>query len=81
MSPPPQRVATPADAPAIAALMRSSVLELFPRYYDDRQTASAAVHIAHLDEQLLEDGTYYVHEAGSEIVACGGWSLRYKLYT
>ena len=61
--------------------MRASVLELFPRYYDARQTASAAVHIAHLDMQLIEDGTYFVHEAGGEIVACGGWSRRAKLFS
>jgi len=30
---------------------------------------------------LLDDGTYYVLEASDEIVACGGWSRRDKLYT
>ena len=61
--------------------MRASVLDLFPAFYDARQTASAAVHIAHLDMQLIEDGTYFVHTDGGEIVACGGWSRRDKLYT
>ena len=60
--------------------MRASVLDLFPAFYDARQTASAAVHIAHLDAQLIEDGTYLVHEADGELVACGGWSRRNKLY-
>ena len=77
---PPQRVAVPADAPRLSQLMRDSVLELFPRFYDARQTASSAIHIAHLDTQLIEDGTYFVHEAGGEIVACGGWSRREKLF-
>jgi GNAT superfamily N-acetyltransferase len=61
--------------------MRASILELFPRFYDERQTASAAVHVGHLDMTLVEDGTYFVHEAAGEIVACGGWSRRDKLYT
>ena len=78
---PPQRVAVPSDAPRIAELMRSSVLEIFPAFYDRRQTASSAKYIAHIDEQLIEDGTYFVHEAEGEIVACGGWSRRNKLYT
>jgi len=70
----------PSDAPGVADLMRASVLDLFPAYYDERQVASAAVHIAALDLALIEDGTYYVHEAGGEIVACGGWSRRNKLF-
>ena len=77
---PPQRVAVAADVPAIRELMRASVLDLFPAFYDARQTASAAVHIAHLDVRLVEDGTYYVHTVDDEMVACGGWSRRSKLY-
>jgi GNAT superfamily N-acetyltransferase len=78
---PPQRLAVVSDAPHIAELMRASVLDLFPAFYDERQTASAAEHIAHLDMQLIEDGTYFVHTDGDDIVACGGWSRRNKLYT
>jgi len=77
---PAQRVAVLADAPAISALMRESVRDLFPHFYDEQQTASAAIHVASLDIALIEDGTYYVHEAGGEIVACGGWSRRNKLH-
>jgi GNAT superfamily N-acetyltransferase len=61
--------------------MRVSILDLFPRFYDERQTASAAVHVGHLDTALIEDGTYFVHEVGDEIVACGGWSRRDKLFS
>lgn len=76
-----QRVAVTADVPQIAALMRLSVIELFPHFYDDRQTRSAAVHIAHVDQSLIDDGTYFVHVWQGEIVACGGWSKRDRLYT
>jgi GNAT superfamily N-acetyltransferase len=31
--------------------------------------------------RLIEDGTYFVHTVGGEIVACGGWSRRSKLYS
>jgi GNAT superfamily N-acetyltransferase len=61
--------------------MRVSILDLFPRFYDERQTASAALYVGHLDTTLIEDGTYFVHEVGGEIVACGGWSRRDKLYS
>ena len=77
---PPQRIAISADTPQIAALMRASVLSLFPRFYNDQQTASAAVHIAHLDQSLIDDGAYFVHEWDGEVVACGGWSKRDRLY-
>jgi GNAT superfamily N-acetyltransferase len=60
--------------------MEASIREIFPRFYDERQTASSAVYVGHLDMQLIDDGTYVVHEVGGEIVACGGWSRRNKLY-
>ena len=78
---PPQRLARPADAPAISALMRASILALFPAFYDARYVESAARFIGELDMALIDDGTYYVHEAGGDIVACGGWSRRNRLYT
>lgn len=74
------RVAVADDGPAVAELARGSVLALFPAYYGARETASAAEHLTELDTALIDDGTYYVHEAGGEIVACGGWSRRNKLF-
>ena len=61
--------------------MRASIEALFPLYYDQRQTASAARYIARVDPILISDGTYFVHEVGGELVACGGWSRRGRLYT
>lgn len=71
-------MATLADVPAIDALMKASIRELFPAFYDERQTASSVEHIGVVDSMLVEDGTYFIVEAG---VACGGWSRRNKLYT
>ena len=78
----PQRRARRADVEPIGDLMRASIDALFPRFYDARQTASSVIYIGDPDVTLIDDGTYYVHEtAAGEIVACGGWSRRDKLYT
>jgi GNAT superfamily N-acetyltransferase len=66
---------------AIAALMRRSVLDVFPQFHDDAETAAAARYLTEPDTVLIDDGTYFVHEAAGEVVACGGWSKRDKLYT
>ena len=75
------RLATPADMPAIDELMKASTREIFPAFYTAEQTASSVVHIAHVDPMLVEDETYFVLEAGDELVACGGWSRRDKLFS
>ena len=75
------RAATRADLPAIGELMQRSVLEVFPLFHDERETAAAARHLTEPDVVLVDDATYYVHDAAGEIVACGGWSRRDKLYT
>jgi GNAT superfamily N-acetyltransferase len=75
------RVATPGDVPAIDDLMKASTAAIFPSYYDARQTASSIVHIAHVDTMLIDDGTYFVLDVDRDIVACGGWSRRDKLFS
>src|SRR6516165_1830487 len=75
------RAAGPDDAAAIDALMKQSGAALFPAFYDERQTASAVRYVAQADPMLLADGTYFVLEAGGELVGCGGWSRRDRLYT
>jgi len=75
------RLAAPGDAPRIDALMKASIETIFPSFYDARQTASSRVHIGAVDPMLIEDGTYFVLEDDDQIVACGGWSRRAKLFT
>jgi GNAT superfamily N-acetyltransferase len=75
------RVAAPADVDAIGEVMRASVLELFPKFYDARQTASAAIYIGHVDPTLVADKTYFVHDVDGQVVSCGGWSRRGRLFT
>jgi GNAT superfamily N-acetyltransferase len=75
------REAVRTDVPGIAALMRQSVLDVFPLFHDERETAAAARYLTEPDTVLIDDGTYFVHETDGQIVACGGWSKRDKLYT
>lgn len=75
------RLARAEDAEAIDALMKASIREIFPAVYDARQTASAERYISSVDRQLIADGTYFVIVEGDELIACGGWSRRNKLYT
>ncbi|MDQ6674444.1 MAG: GNAT family N-acetyltransferase [Chloroflexota bacterium] len=81
MDAPPLRLATLADAEAIETLMQASIADLFPAFYDARQTQSSIQHIGVADRVLIDDATYFVAEASRELVACGGWSRRDKLYT
>lgn len=75
------RLARLEEAGAIDELMKVSTRDLFPSAYDAAQTAASIRYIASVDRTLLDDGTYFVFEAGGELVACGGWSRRDKLYT
>jgi len=74
------RAAVPADARRIDALMKASASAIFPAYYDEAQTASAVRHVSRVDPDLLVDGTYFVLEDAGELVACGGWSRRGRVY-
>ena len=77
------RLARPEDAPEIDRLMKASIAAIFPAFHTEAETRSAVEEIGRVDMTLIEDGTFYVHEIGppTEIVACGGWSRRNKLYT
>jgi GNAT superfamily N-acetyltransferase len=75
------RLARLDEADSIDALMKAATRDLFPSTYDTAQTAAAIRYIASVDRTLLSDGTYFVAEVDGELVACGGWSRRDKLYT
>ena len=74
------RLATRADIPALAALMRDSVRALSVGYYDAPVVDAALTHILGVDTQLIDDGTYFVIEEGRELAAAGGWSRRRTLF-
>ncbi|MEJ7812766.1 MAG: GNAT family N-acetyltransferase [Gemmatimonadaceae bacterium] len=74
------RLATPADVPAIEALMALSVRGLSDGFYTSVQVESALRHAFGVDSQLIADGTYFVMESGPQLVAAGGWSARRTLH-
>ena len=75
------RLANLEDVDSIDALMKASISAIFPHFYNEAQTAASVKYIGSVDRTLIEDGTYFVLDADGEIVACGGWSRRDKLYT
>jgi phage major head subunit gpT-like protein len=73
------RAAARGDIASIAAVMRDSLLSLGRVVYSERQIDSALRYIGRPDEQLIDDGTYFIAVDGEEIVGCGGWSRRRKV--
>ena len=88
------RQAYPSDLPALQSLMARSARGLGGAFYSPKQNQSFEEHVAIPDTHLIEDGTYFVIElpagasssgnsstgGSSELIACGGWSARDKLF-
>lgn len=73
------RLACADDAGALRALIDAAIAELQKPFLDAGQIASSRT-IMGLDTQLIDDGTYFVVEAGDQLAGCGGWSRRATLY-
>jgi len=74
------RLAGMEDVPTLKQLIPESARELSKGFYTEQQAKSAIKYIFGVDMQLISDGTYYVAEAESEIVGCGGWSKRKTIF-
>src|SRR5882724_6574331 len=64
------------DIPLLEILIPGSVRALQAPNYDPQQIEGALGAIFGVDRQLIRDGTYFVVEVDSNVVACGGWSRR-----
>ncbi|KAJ9449363.1 hypothetical protein DIPPA_63956 [Diplonema papillatum] len=77
------RVATPADEPAIVALMRASISENMKGFLTVAEIVAAQETMG-VDRTLIRDGTFFVIEADRNgrkvMVGCGGWGKRKTLY-
>jgi GNAT superfamily N-acetyltransferase len=74
------RQAISADVPTLRTLIDASVRELQAADYTPAQIEGALQSVYGVDSQLIADGTYFVVEAESAIVGCGGWSKRKTLF-
>ncbi len=76
------RQAVADDIPALQSLIRQSVMGLQTADYTSEQLELAVELVFGVDTQLVEDGTYFVAEAGESrvLAGCGGWSKRKTLY-
>jgi GNAT superfamily N-acetyltransferase len=75
------RTATPADVPALRALIARSIRALGASDYSSAQIDAALESAFGVDTMLIRDGTYFVvaSETG-DLLACGGWSRRRTLF-
>jgi GNAT superfamily N-acetyltransferase len=73
------RLATPADEPALSALMTLAIDRLQSTFLTPDQVAASHAFMG-LDSRLIADGTYFVILDGDAIAGCGGWSRRATAY-
>jgi len=70
------RVAQVSDVPAITLLIATSARGLSRNDYTAEQIEAAVSSIFGVDSELIADGTYFIADAGGELIGCGGWSRR-----
>jgi GNAT superfamily N-acetyltransferase len=64
------------DAEALRGMQALSLCSLGADRYSAEQVAAFLAHVGTMDEELLDEGTYFVAERDGELVGSGGWSLR-----
>jgi beta-phosphoglucomutase-like phosphatase (HAD superfamily)/GNAT superfamily N-acetyltransferase len=70
------RTASLADVASIEMLIAASARALAAGDYSAEQIEAALLGAWGVDTELIRDGTYFVGEAESALVLCGGWSRR-----
>ena len=62
------------DAAGVTALLEASYISQLEGGYSQLVLAKALPLMTRSNPRLLGSGTYYVAQAGTELVGCGGWS-------
>ena len=73
------RIACSNDIPTIQELMELSIRQLLGPLLTTSQL-EASFDSMGLDDQLIQDGTYFMVFKGDIFVGCGGWSNRQTLF-
>ena len=73
------RLARGDDLPALTPLIEAAIDELQKPYLGPTQIAASHA-IMGVDQQLIDDGTYFAVEIDGRLAGCGGWSRRATLY-
>ena len=74
------RKAELSDREALQELILHSATELQSEVYTDPQIIAAIGPVFGVDEQMIEDKTYFVVEQEGRPIGCGGWSYREALF-
>jgi len=70
------RLARPDDIEALRAMQERSMRGLCLGPYTRSEIESFLAHVGTMDPALLQDGTYFLAEAGQRPVGSAGWSQR-----
>lgn len=73
------RLATPADEPALRAVVTLAIDRLQSAFLTPDQVRASHGFMG-LDRRLIADGTYFVVERDGALAGCGGWSRRATPY-
>jgi GNAT superfamily N-acetyltransferase len=74
------RKAVLTDRDEIASLIAESVRGLSSDVYSKEQIELSITSVFGVDEDVINDNTYFVVETDGAVVGCGGWSRRKTLY-
>ena len=74
------RLATLSDHDPLVELIALSAHHLLGVDCSKEQIDGALGTVFGVDTQLIKDGTYFVGEVDSQLIACGGWSKRQTLF-